>query len=226
VGEFMPIVIVGVVVLAIAGVIWGAIRAKKRREAMAAFAAQHNLRFTRAKDWAFDERFAEYDCLRRGDDRYAFNRMEGEWAGRTIWAFDYHYETHSTDSKGRRKTTHHYFSAVILRSRQTLKPLIIRSENLFDKLASVFGYDDIDFESAEFSKAFCVKSPDRKWAYDVLHPRTMEFLLTSPRFSIEFDPCHVIAWRSGRMSVEQFHDAVKVIEGILDRLPAYLADPR
>ena len=40
-----------------------------------------------------------------------------------------------------------------------------------------FGHDDIDFESAEFSRNFYVKSSDRKWAFDILHARAMEFLL-------------------------------------------------
>ena len=48
-------------------------------------------------------------------------------------------------------------------------------------------FDDIDFESDEFSRKFYVQSSDRKFAYDVLHPRMMEFLLqtTPPMIDVE-----------------------------------------
>ena len=41
----------------------------------------------------------------------------------------------------------------------------------------MFGYQDIKFESAEFSKTFCVRSPDKKFAYDVCNAKMMEYLL-------------------------------------------------
>ena len=41
---------------------------------------------------------------------------------------------------------------------------IVRPEHVFDRLASFLGFDDIDFESVEFSKRFMVKFADRKFA--------------------------------------------------------------
>jgi hypothetical protein len=64
--------------------------------------------------------------------------------------------------------------------------LFIRRENLFDKVAGFLGFDDIDFESAEFSDRFIVKSRDKRFAYDVLHPRMMEFLLDGAPPTVEF----------------------------------------
>ncbi|MFW5874502.1 MAG: hypothetical protein ACOCVJ_03790 [Verrucomicrobiota bacterium] len=43
-----------------------------------------------------------------GSNRYVFNRLSGEIDGREIQIFDYHYDTYSRDSKGRRSTHHHY----------------------------------------------------------------------------------------------------------------------
>ncbi len=222
----MPGIIALVVVLFIGLAIFGFIQERKRREAMQAWVARHGLDFSTDHDYSFEDRFPEFDCLQQGSGRYAYNIISGEWQGRTLLAFDYHYETHSTDSKGNRQTHHHHFSAVMLRANLALKPLIIRAENLFDKLAGAFGFDDIDFESAEFSRRFMVKSPDRRWAYDVLHQRTMQLLLDSPRFSIEFDPRHVIAWRSGRFRLPDLEAAIALIDGILDALPEYVRQQR
>jgi hypothetical protein len=148
--------------------------------------------------------------------------MRGQWQEKQFVGFDYHYETYSRDSKGRRQTHHHHFSGVILTSPIPLKPLYIRPEGFFDKITEFFGADDIDFESAEFSRKFYVKSPDRRWAYDVIHTRMMEFLLEQPRFSLQFDPSCIIAWNKRRFSPQDFATAGDLIHGLLDRLPNYL----
>jgi len=189
----------------------------KRRKELAAWAEGKGLAFRPGRDTGFDERYRTFGCLRRGHSRCAHNIVEGDWKGRRVTAFDYRYVTGS----GKSRQTHH-FSAIVLRSNVALKPLRIRSENVFDRVTEFFGLDDIDFESAEFSREFHVKSSDKRWAYDVLHQRTMEFLLSMPRFSIEFDDRHVIAWRNRRFDVETFESAIAIVEGILDRLPEYV----
>lgn len=213
-----------VVMIAIAALVFfiNAYQKDQRRKALAAWAESRNLTFSQDKWYEACDRFSEFDCLSKGSNRYGHNVIEGRWGERSILAFDYHYETYSHSSKGGRQTQHHYLSCVILRSRVLLKPLFIRPEGLFDKLGAMLGFDDIDFESAEFSRTFMVKSPDRKWAFDVLHQRTMEFLLAAPRFKIQFGLDCVIAYRDNTFSVEDFQNAADVIQGILDRLPQYL----
>lgn len=218
-----PFLIFGALVAAlIAAIVLTNIAEKKRREALGAWASVNGLQFSADKVFGLDARFPAFDCLRRGERRYAYNVVSGEWKQRAFTGFDYHYETYSHDSKGHRRTHHHYFSAVIVGSSVPLKPLTIRPEGLFDKLAAAFGFDDIDFESAEFSRKFHVWSPDRRYAYDVLHPRAIEFLLRSPVFSLQFDASHVIAWRNNKFAPPEFEQAGAVIHGLLDQLPAYL----
>ena len=198
---------------------------EKRKAALAAWAAGAGLRFDPQRRAGFDAQYPGFPCLRQGDHRYAYNVADGVWRGRGICAFDYHYETHSTDSKGRRQTHHHHFSAVILDSAVPLRPLAIRPENVFDKVASFLGFDDINFESAEFSRRFHVSSPDRRWAYDVLHARSIEFLLAAPVFSIQFDAGRAIAWRTARFAPADVEAAAGTIAGLLDRLPEYVKPP-
>jgi hypothetical protein len=66
--------------------------------------------------------------------------------------------------KGNQQTNHHYFSFFFLTLPMGFPELRITKEGLFSKIAQAFGYDDIDFESAEFSRAFCVRSKDKKFA--------------------------------------------------------------
>ena len=218
----MPLVI-GLFIVAVIGIlIYNSYATRRRREELAAWATRNGLRFSETKVYDLDSRYAEFKCLREGDNRYGYNVMEGEFGKRRAYAFDYHYETHSTDAKGRRQTHHHHFSAAIIYSPVPLKPLFIRPESFLDKVGEFFGMDDIDFESAEFSRRFFVKAADRKWAFDVLHQRTMEFLLSRPQFSIQFGRECVIIYRESTFSAAEFESAVETVTGILDRFPEYL----
>ncbi len=208
--------IIVLILVFIAFAIWKSVQ---RRKELAAWAAEKGLSFSATKDRGFDDRFSSFGCLRRGHSQYAYNIAEGDWNGRRVTAFDYRYITGS----GKNRSTH-YFSAIILRSDMQLKPLNIRPEGVFDRVTEFFGLDDIDFESAEFSRMFYVKSPDKRWAYDVIHPRTMKFLLSMPRFSIELDHAHVIVWRNRRFDPEAFEAAIAIAVGLLDNLPTYLTD--
>lgn len=217
---FLLFALIAAVVIAFIAI--GAWQTAKRRKELMAWAQSKGLSFSAGKDHGFDERFAEFQCLKQGEDRYAYNVMDGQWASRPFTAFDFHYETHSRDSKGRRQTSHHHFSAAILGSPLPLKPLLIRPERLFDKITEFFGYDDIDFESAEFSRKFYVKAEDKRWAYDVIHPRAMEFLLGAPQFTIQFARDRVMAYRASCFSTADFENAAQTVLGLLERLPQYL----
>jgi hypothetical protein len=111
-------------------------------------------------------------------------------------------------------------SALVMESGLPLKPLFIRPEGFLDQVAEFIGFDDIDFESAEFSKRFLVKSPDRRWAYDVLHQKTMELMMAYPKFTLDFQGSQIMAYQDNRMfSPGEFSAALKLITGILDNLP-------
>ena len=220
----MTAVLVAIVILAIVGgigaLIWSAKRREKRRKELAGWARLNGLRFLPDDDHSIGFRYDLFQPLQRGDNRYAYNIMEGFSGKYVVCGFDYHYQTYSSGGKGGRRTHHHRFSAVIVDAGLPLKPLSIRPEGFLDKVTEFLGFDDIDFESAEFSRRFFVKSPDRRWAYDVLHQKTMELLLAYPRFSLDFQGSRVMAFYDNRkFSLGEFGSALKVVTSILDDLP-------
>lgn len=89
-------------------------------------------------------------------------------------------------------------------------------------MGEFFGFEPIQFESAEFNRRFHVKAPDRKWAYDVIHARTMEFLMASPPLSLKFGPRQAIAYTGSTLDAAGFQQAFDAAAGILDRLPDYV----
>jgi len=216
-------IVVGIAVV-IGLVLLGQYQASKRKAELCNWAKMRGLTFRETSDSSMDNRYPFFSCLAQGDNRYADNIIDGRAREHSICAFDYHYETYSTDSKGHRQTHHHAFSAVILTADVPMQPLSIRNETLFDKIGAFFGHEDINFESAEFSRVFCVKSPDRRWAFDVLNQHSMEFLLASPRFILELNSRFVIAYRDSVFSASDYDAALNVIVGLLDRIPKTVFD--
>ena len=101
--------------------------------------------------------------------------------------------------------------------------LLIRPEGLFDKIKGAFGFDDIDFESEEFSRRFHVKSSDRRFAYDVLHPRMMEFLLAVRPVMIDIERGRCCLSDGGRCwKPEGFASRIAFLREFFDRWPDHL----
>jgi hypothetical protein len=208
--------------LVIAGVIAASIAAKKRREAFAVLAQRLELTYSAGKDYSLADRYEFLDKLAQGSDRYAYNILSGVYQHHSILAFDYHYETYSRDSKGNRQTHHHHFSFFILEMERAFPELTISREGVFSKVAQALGYDDIDFESHEFSRKFCVRSKDKKFAYDVCHPRMMEYLLANPDLTIEIEVNVLALAFSSCLDVEQIEPNLKRLVQVRSLMPQYL----
>lgn len=218
----MPIVFVALfIIVAISAVIYGAIQARKRQEGLFALAQRLNLNFDAGLDYAIAGRFSFLEQLVQGSNRYATNVLSGNYQQNEILAFDYHYETYTHDKNGTH-TEHHWFSFFILTLPASFPELTIRREGFFTKIAEVFGYGDINFESAEFSKAFNVRSPDKKFAYDVCNAQMMDYLLANRDLSIEIENDALALAFTSRLSVEQIEFNLQRLVEIRVRLPEYL----
>lgn len=213
-------IVVVLVIIAI-GAIYGMIRARKRLEGLFELAQRLGLDFSAAEDYALADRYNFLKQLAQGENRYARNVLSGTYQQNQVLAFDFHYETH-TQGKSGRQTHHHWFSFFILTLPAFFPDLTIRRENFFTKVAEVFGYQDIKFESAEFSKAFCVRSPDKKFAYDVCNAKMMEYLLANRDLSIEIENQVLALAFDTCLSVEQVESNLQRLVEIRSRLPEYL----
>jgi hypothetical protein len=217
----MPFVIVAVLVVIVISTIYGLIQARKRLEGLNELALRLGLNFSAAEDYGLADRYGFLKQLTQGEDRYARNVLSGIYEQNQVLAFDYHYATYHTDKNGTHKEDH-WFSFFILTLPAVLPDLIIRRENFFTKIAEVFGYQDINFESAEFSKAFNVRSPDKKFAYDVCNAKMMEYLLANRDLSIEIENNVLALAFTTRLSVEQIEANLQRLVEIRSRLPEYL----
>ena len=98
----------------------------------------------------------------------------------------------------------------------------IAKEGIFSKIAQGFGYDDIDFESAEFSGKFCVRSADKKFAYDVCNAQMIEFLLDNSDLNIEIEDSALALGFASCLAAEQIEFNLERLIKIRSLLPNYL----
>lgn len=214
--------IIGFIALIIGAMLYSAYLAAKRREAMSELAKMLNLVFRPDRDRTLASRFQFLDKLAQGSNRYAYNVMSGHYQGHPIMVFDYHYETYSTDSKGNRRTSHHHFSFFILRFEARFPELVVSQEGFFSKIAQFFGYDDIDFESAEFSRKFVVRSPDKKFAYDIINARMIDYLLDNQDLQIEVDQDCLALFFHRCLSCEAIEPNLRRLVQVRELFPDYV----
>jgi hypothetical protein len=217
----MPFIFIGFVIIALIATIYGAIASYKRRQGLFALAQRLNLAFDPGENREIADGYGFLKQLAQGSNRYATNVISGNYRQNRVLAFDYHYETYTHDKNGTH-TQHHWFSFFILTLPVIFPELTIRRENFFTKIAEVFGYQDINFESAEFSKTFNVRSPDKKFAYDVCNAQMIEYLLANRDLSIEIENQALALAFNSRLSADQIETDLQRLVEIRCRLPDYL----
>lgn len=211
-----------VLICVVGAIVWGIYAGKKRRDAMTELAARLGLQFKSERNYQMADRYSFLDKLRQGSNRYAYNILSGDYQGHNVVSFDYHYETESRDSKGNRDTDHHHFSFFILTLDNYFPELTITKEGLFSKIAQAVGYDDIDFESHEFSKRFVVRSKDKKFAYDFCNAQMIDYLLGHPNINIEVDQNSLAIAFNTRLRVEEIEPHLNQLIKIRSLVPDYL----
>lgn len=220
----LPIVIAAVVL--VLGV-FGLLQAQKRRETLLALANSLGLRFDPGHDRGHDDVYGHFEIFRRGHSRSAYNTIWGETelAGRRVGVRmgDFKYKQTSGSGKNRSTRTYRFSYCIVHLPWPHAPNLLIRREGLFDKLASIVGFDDIDFESVEFSKKFCVKSPNKRFAYDIIDPRMMEFLMQCDvRTPIDIERGRLCLSNGvGTWRAESFAAQLRFAGAFLDRWPEH-----
>lgn len=225
----LPVILLIAVAAAAAGLlVYAGWRAReKRREELSALAARLGLSFDPEPDASHDDRFGQFACFARGHSRAAYNTMEGTLAVGSdrfpVRMGDYTYKVTRSNGKSTTTTTYRLSYALIRPSWGTPPDLLIRREGLWDKIAGAMGFDDIDFESEAFSRAFHVKSSDKKFAYDVVHPRMMEFLMSGQAPALELKGGYVcIAGNNRCWTAEEFPARLEWVRAFFGLWPEHL----
>ena len=213
-----------VVLLIIGAMVWGILAGKKRRDAMTLLAQELGLDFSHERNYQLADRYSFLDKLRQGSNQYAYNILSGTYQEHEVAAFDFHYETYSRDKDGTRQTHHHHFSFFVLTLPKYFPELTIAREGFLSKIAQAVGYDDIDFESHEFSRRFVVRSKDKKFAYDFCNAQMIDYLLGEADINLEVDQNMLAVGMDSCLKVEEIKPQLDQLINIRSLMPDYLFD--
>jgi hypothetical protein len=219
-----PLLFLGFVALVGLAGWWSWAQAKKRRELLQSFALSEGWRWTARQD-SWCSRFSG-NPFGTGDNRKAQNVLEGAFRQRPMVAFDYSYQTHSTDSKGNTTTTTHPFAICALSMPAPLPELDLAPEGLLGRVGTMLGMQDIELESEDFNRRFRVRCAEPKLAYDVLPPRTMEALLARPALHVRLSGTDALCFESGAHSPSELLARLDTLSTLLDGVPAFVWSDR
>jgi hypothetical protein len=193
---------------------------QKRRELLLTWATNSGFTYV-VEDDGWCERW-QGSPFGEGDHRKAANVVTGTVADRPFVAFDYSYQTHSSDGKGGRSTTTHRYVVASVQLPAYLPQLQVTPENVLTRLGNAFGLDDIELESEDFNRRFRVQAGDRKFACDVLTPRTMQLLMSRPALSWRIDGTDIVAWQDGRLSPGVALRTTSQLRDVIDGIPSFV----
>lgn len=185
-----------------------------RKQKIQAFAASRQLTYA-----ARDDRWAHLDTgypHGQGRSHRAKHVMTGRHRGRPIVIFEHEWKTGSG-----KDTQTHQVRKTLMGLPKGLPRLELRPEGILGRAARRMGMRDIELESDDFNRQYKV-SGDRRFAYDVLHPRFMEWMLgrQAPGFTIHG---HYIAlYGQGKIDLEKVDHEVAYLDEIIDQLPRYV----
>lgn len=215
------IALLPLVLLGIGGIAWyGWYRAKQRRELLHAFAASNGWTWT-ARDDSWTRAF-DGSPFGTGDDRKALNVLQGSFRDRAMVAFDYSYETHSTDSEGRTTTQVHRYAVCALRLPAPMPRVELVPEGLLGRVGTMLGMQDIELESEDFNRRYRVRADEPKRAYDVLPARTMEALLARPALHLRLAGADAVCWEDGSHSPAELLQRLDALDTVLAGVPPYV----
>ncbi|HET6293243.1 MAG TPA: hypothetical protein VFG33_07710 [Kribbella sp.] len=227
-----PVLIVGITVLVGVGLVYfNYLAAKKRREAFATFAAQQGFSYQPANN-ALANQWGGTP-FQTGDRCRVANVLSGAFQGRQIVAFDYSYQTHTSNGKGQRRTTTHKFGVVVMQLPGALPHLEVTHEGIFGGVvANAFGFADLEFESEQFNRAFRVKADDQRFGHAVIHPRMMELLLARGEIGWRIEGNSLVGWDKGAHAPLEVMNRLQLLQQVVDHVPPYVwrdyagVDPR
>ncbi|GAA2162960.1 MULTISPECIES: hypothetical protein [Glycomyces] len=205
-----------VLCLIVVGVgVYFAWRARQKKIAMyRAWAAQYGFHYEPGDNSVTG--LSTEEPFNQGHSRKGIDVFRGMYKGVHIVFFQYQY---STGSGKERKTFNHQVVAIGL---PTTRPLLdISQENFLTKRFA----KDIDFENQAFNDIFRIKSPNRRFAYDIIHARTMEWMLQDQRarsYSWRFEGPWLMTFRSGGLKLEEVFFYADFLIDILGQVPRHV----
>jgi len=154
-------------------------------------------------------------------------RIEGEVVGVgpiEVELFEYSYRPLLSVQEGflgerRRRGYRRHLTCAVVNTGVWMASVRVEPESVLERAAQRLGFEDIDFEDAEFSRRYAVRSPSRRAAHELVSPAWMAMLLDRPGWSVETSGSRMLLWRRGRPTVQRYRELLDLSIGLALALP-------
>ncbi len=216
----MLLFVVGIV-LVVATIVGGFLLERKRREKLLQVAMARGWTYV-GEDTSLVHRWPG-EPFGHGDSPRARNVLTGTESGRPFTAFDYTYETSSTDSKGNRSTTTHHWTVCVVPMPGWLGDVQVLPESAFDRVVDAVGLrTDIELESEEFNRRFRVAADNPKLASDILTPRTMQYLISVDAEAWRTCGSDLVGFAEGSLDPAEIVRTCGVLRQVQEGIPSFV----
>jgi hypothetical protein len=195
---------------------------RRRRKALEVLARELGWQFRPGHDYSLGNN-SRFDMFRRWPSGHGFNTLMGPIrVGARTYAAQMGDYAATSARRGGRESVWNVSYVLVLVPFPRIPDVDIRREGLLDRASDAVGLDDIDFESDEFSRRYHVNSPDRRFTYDLVHPRMMEFLLKVDAPAVQARDRLVLVTDWSRWTPEGFRRKLWWVREFLDLWPEHL----
>ena len=194
--------LLGAVLAVGAGILIGVQRREKaRREGLKRAARRLGLAWEPRDEAVPGDGLERLPLFQVGRRRRADSVMRGEIAGRETIAFDWTYVTGS----GQHSSRHRLTIAAFRVPGTSLPAFQVRPENLFHKMGSALGWQDIDFDrDEEFSSKFLLRGSDEAAIRSFFTREIRRAFTRDPGWNADCGGEWIALWRSRRPSDDDF----------------------
>jgi hypothetical protein len=210
----------------------------RRRDEVATMAAEQELQFYPAKLPSLlgslfsdiDETYPcyelitllqDFDPIRQGTIDSAANFVVGESPHGTFYAMDY-----KRRPAKRNPLRLPEIGIAALRLPINLEPIDFQFFFDFDMTRSLLGMPRVLFECAEFNEHCHVSCQDRKFAFDLVHPELIDFLMPEPFTRLQIIGPLVVATQEGYFTAGELVEVRRNLERFVELIPEYLWQDR
>jgi len=199
------------------------VRERRRRRALQRLAIELGLSYE-ARDQDLVENLGIVHALSQAqaEPRYAFNILSGRYAGVCVRAFDYFCSPFRSGTMDMSATDFRSISVLLFEEQRSFPLLLIHPRGRMIRLDEMVTLKQVELEAVEFARAFVVRAQDRKFAYDICHPRMMEYLLEHRDLSLEVEGRCIAMSFPQRLEPEEIRGRLDQLVEIRRLFPEYL----
>jgi hypothetical protein len=193
-------------------------RERERTEQLKATAPSLGWEFVETAPFNWIPNLDKFSLFNSGHDKSIRNMLYGEANGVKAALFDYTYVVGS----GKNRTTY-YQSVAYFEPRDLSIPFFsLRPETAFHKLATVFGYQDIDFGNRPlFSSKYLLRGPDEQAIRNTFTDALLTFYETNQGLATDGGGNQLFVFRSGQRAapheLQAFLNSVLPLTNLLAR---------